>query len=163
MDGPSLSGRERRTLARLEESLAQDEQLTELLRVFDEPAPQAAPRTRVRRPRVEFSFGTPRPGTPQWSAILRWSALLLAGASAGLLVAALLTGAPVVVFAAAGVAVPALLLLGALVYLRWHPDGPTGMRIGRRAHPTQAQRGWPRTSQQQGGEPDRDDDRRRTD
>lgn len=79
MDGPSLSGRERRTLARLEESLAEDEQLAELLRVFEDPIPQ--PDRRRRRVGIR---------APDWTAISKWTAVGLSGAALGLLVAAVL-------------------------------------------------------------------------
>lgn len=134
VSGPSLSGRERRTLARMEESLAHDEQLVELLRVFDDPPPVPAPRHR------RFGIGV-RIGTPHWPTILKWTALLLSGTSIGLLIAAILTGAPVVVLVAVAVSVPALLLIAAFAYLRWHADGPAGTHAARRGRRARTH-GW---------------------
>ncbi|WP_439679448.1 hypothetical protein [Embleya sp. MST-111070] len=113
----------------MEESLAQDEQLVELLRVFDDPPSVPAPKRR------RFGTGV-RIGAPHWPTIVKWTALLLSGTSIGLLIAAILTGAPVVVLVAVAVSVPALLLIGAFAYLKRHADGPArthAVRRGRRA------------------------------
>ncbi|WP_126637142.1 hypothetical protein [Embleya hyalina] len=118
----------------MEESLAHDEQLVELLRVFDDPPSVPAPRRR----RVGIGV---RIGMPHWPTILKWTALLLSGTSIGLLIAAILTGAPVVVLVAVAVSMPALLLIGAFAYLRWRADGPAGARAVRRGRRTRTH-GW---------------------
>ncbi|WP_331770584.1 hypothetical protein OG948_43800 (plasmid) [Embleya sp. NBC_00888] len=133
MDGPSLSGRERRTLARLEESLAEDEQLAELLRVFEDPIPQ--PDRRRRRVGIR---------APDWTAISKWTAVGLSGAALGLLVAAVLGGDLIVASAAICVTVAALSVIGVFAYLRWwRRDGAGAARVPHRAHPTHVH-GWTR-------------------
>ncbi|MYS84000.1 hypothetical protein [Embleya scabrispora] len=143
MDGPTLSARERRALARLEKSLLQDEQLVALLRVFEDPMPASAPRRRRVRVRV-----------PDCTAISKWSALILSGAAMGLLVAALLTGAAAVEQAAICVTVLMLLVVGVFGYLRWlRPDARGAAQVPHRADPTQVQ-GRTRTGHDRGSDPD---------
>ncbi|OPC79184.1 hypothetical protein B4N89_34500 [Embleya scabrispora] len=113
----------------MEESLAHDERLIELLRVFDDPPSVPAPRR--RRKGIGMRIGTPNRPT-----ILKWAALLLSGTSIGLLIAAILTGGPVGVLVAVAVSMAALLLIGVFAYLRRHAEAPAGVhaiRRGRRA------------------------------
>lgn len=143
VDGPSLSGRERRTLEWLEKSLVQDEQFVALLRVFEDPIPVSAPRRRRVRVRA-----------PDWRTTSKWSALFLAGAAMGLLVAAVLTGSPALDLAAISATVATLIVVGVCGYLRWlRPDAPGAAHVPHRADPTHVQGRTP-TAHDRGADPE---------
>ncbi|MFI6581372.1 hypothetical protein [Embleya sp. NPDC050493] len=147
MDGPSLSGRERRTLARLEKSLLQDEQFVALLRVFEDPIPESAPRRRRMRAHVHVR-------APDGMAISKWTALMSCGAAMGLLVAAVLTGSAAVELAAICATVATLAVVGVFGYLRWlRPDASGAAHVPHRTHPTQVH-GRTRTADDRGADPD---------
>ncbi|WP_406291758.1 hypothetical protein [Embleya sp. NBC_00896] len=100
----------------MEASLAQDVLLTELVRVFDGSAAPPTPIPRYRR--IGRRIG---PGA------VKWSPLLLVGASVGLTAAAILTAAPAILLAAVCVSVATLLVAATLAYRRYrtrHPSTP---------------------------------------
>ncbi|MFI1384217.1 hypothetical protein [Embleya sp. NPDC020886] len=164
MDGPSLSGRERRVLARLEKSLLQDEQFVALWHVFEDPIdPKSGSAPRRRRVRVRVRVHPPRrlrvPVHVPVRALDRtraakWSALTLSGAAMAMLVAAVLTASAVVDLVAIGMTVLTLCVVGLFGYLRWlRLDAPGAARVPHGAHPSHAP-GRTHTADDRGADPD---------